>query len=202
MRLFKKLIPLFLIIGTAYGGGLFFGTHPEYLRNFWGQKKLVIGITQGARVLDSSSLQWLQDRCSRNLELRILEGTSKPELFGVDLLLVPSVDLSLYSESFQNPPVKLVSLIDNNLLRDQDRALPFLWKIIRNPGQKNLLLRWLIADVSGESGNTEIMTLFLNPDFQQILISTNPEFVTTLKEQLTEKNLDPLRETPLKDLNY
>lgn len=196
----KSLIPLPILILTAYGGGLFFGKHPEVLRQIWGGSKIILG-TSGP--LPNTSLDWLQQQTTHEIELRIFTNApSSLELGGLDLLWIPSSEISSLKEKFFDPPQKLKEQVDLNLVRSSDRSLPILWKISPSPSGQPHLSRWMIADISGKSANQGVLSLFLETKFQELLISELRGFSSSLKQSLGESELKTLKEIPLHNLDY
>lgn len=193
----KDLIPLPILILTAYGGGLFFGQHPEFFRRITGAPTLILGTTGG---LSETALQWLQDQQSFPIEVRVLERPSSLELIGVDVLWIPSSEASELREKFQEPSEEIRRAIDLNLVRTTDRALPVLWKISPGPSGRPVLSRWMIADLSGKKQNRILIKSFFESEFHALLLRTLPGFSSSLKELLTTSEREKLIETPLQNL--
>lgn len=195
----KELIPLPILILTAYGGGLFFGQHPEALKHLTGGPPIILAMTG---TLPTPALKWLQEKQSNPIEIRIIEKPSSLDLIDVDVLWFSSAEINDLKAKFIEPNEKIRQQIDLNLLRTTDQSLPVTWRIQAGPNGKPMLYRWMIADLSSEKGNQALIALFFDPEFQALLLSETKGFSSSLKELLSESDQEQLTQTPLHDLEF
>ena len=197
----KGLLPLPFLILAAYLGGLFFGQNPQYLRSLWGSK-VVLGISKDTKFLSGVATEWLKSHSGHEIEVRILEDPSKVALFGIDLLFLSSDEVKEFFSEFTPPSPDLRALPDSTLLRNQDRALPILWKLV--PGKLGTyeLKRWMLADVSGKPANVNVLYSAMSPEFHALLIRENVGFHSSRPLPALVKEFQILHETPLQQIEF
>ncbi len=192
-----------LVLCTAYGGGYYFGRHPNSLRELVGSKSLVIMTTQ-ENLIPEELQAWIEDKWGHSMIVQVVgEDEIKKSATQADLVLLPkNIMDSLGSQIAAKPDEVDTSMILVDLLRKDSKAIPLLWSL---DSQGDGFYRLHLMELGWANNNPktiDLVTWLLSEDFQKQWsdeIEMNPVRVDLLRKK---KDAQSLREIPLEKLRY
>lgn len=202
MRIWRDFTLLALALMFAYGGGYYFGRHPESLRELVSSKSLVIATTED-RILNREVQNWLEDRWGHSIIVLLISDTEiESRLADSDLILAPRTTLKPYESQLKVRPEQLpLEWIEPDFLIQGDQTIPLLWKLVKVDDRRQKLVKLSLAWTPKADANPELVRWLLSKN-AQLLMSKDSGYspVRTDLLQDPQSNYPNLRKIPLTDL--
>lgn len=202
MRILRDFTLLALALMFAYGGGYYFGRHPESLRELISSKSLVIATTED-RILTRDVQNWLEDRWGHSIiVLLISENEIEDRLVDSDLILAQRSVLKPFEPVLGPRPAGLpLDWIDPDFLIDGDQSLPILWRLVKVDESRQRLIKLSLAWTRKGGPHEDLVRWLLSPSAQE-LMSRGSGYFPVRADLLRDKDAPypKLREIPLQNL--
>lgn len=202
MRVLRDFTLLVLALMFAYGGGYYFGRHPESLRELISSKSLVIATTED-RLLGREVQNWLEDRWGHSIIVLLISDTEvESRLADSDLILAPRQVLKPYETQLKARPGNLpLDWIAPDFLTQGDQTLPLLWKLVKVDERRQKLVRLSLAWTPKSEDHPELVRWLLSRN-AQLLMTKDSGYFPVRADLLKEPPRDypDLRAVPLPDL--
>lgn len=202
MRILRDFTLLVIALVFAYGGGYYFGRHPESLRELVSSKSLVLATTED-RLLSREVQNWLEDRWGHSIIVLLISETEiESRMNDSDLILAPRSVLKPYDAQLKAKPDDLpLDWIEPDFLLEGDQTLPLLWKLVKVDEKRQRLVKLSIAWTPKSEPHSELIRWLLSRNAQTLMTQSSGYFpvrADLLKENST--NSPNLRQIPLQNL--
>lgn len=203
MRILRDFILLSLALALAYGGGYYFGRHPNSVRDLVNSESVVIATTE-ERLFTREIQDWLENRWGHSLiVLLISEKEIEARMQDSDFILAPRSFLKAYETQFRDPPKGLpTDWISPDFLISGDKSLPLLWKLVKIDDQRQRLVKLSLAWTPKSQAHVDLVRWLLSPSLQK-LMAEQSGYLPVRRDLLESSNgMKSLRAVPLPLLSY
>lgn len=201
MRFVRDFVLLIIALLIAYGGGYYFGRHPESLRELVSSKSVVIATTE-ERAFTREIQEWLEDRWGHSILVVLISDTEiENRLLDADLILAPRSILKPYEAQLKARPKDLpVEWISPDFLLEGDQTLPLLWRLVKIDDKRQRLIKLSLAWTPKSENHSELIRWLLSRN-AQTLMATESGYHPVRRDLLEEtQGLKSLRSIPLPQL--
>ncbi|MBX3019629.1 MAG: hypothetical protein KF767_17205 [Bdellovibrionaceae bacterium] len=202
MRIWRDFTLLALALMFAYGGGYYFGRHPESLRELVSSKSLVIATTED-RILNREVQNWLEDRWGHSIIVLLISETEiESRLADSDLILAPLTTLKPYETQLKPRPENLpLEWVDPDFLIQGDQTIPLLWKLVKVDERRQKLVKLALAWTPKSEDHPELVRWLLSRNAQSLMSKDSSYYPVRLDLlQDPQSEYPRLRAIPLSDL--
>jgi len=201
LRIVRDIALLAIALLVAYGGGYYFGRHPESLRELVSSKSVVIATTE-ERIFTREVQNWLEDRWGHSIIVLLISDTEiQNRLNNSDLIVAPRSVLKPFESQLQPLPSDIpTDWIDSDFLLEGDQSLPLLWKLVKIDENRQRLVKLSIAWTPRTDSQTELVHWLMSRNVQ-LMMSKGSGYTPVRHDLLEEAQmLHPLRRIPLSNL--
>lgn len=203
MRFFRNFIPFVLSLIVAYGGGYYFGRHPNSLHELGSSKSIVIATTEEG-LFTRDVQNWLEDRWGHSLIVLLISETEiENRLNDADLIVAPQSLLKPFQSNLRPHPDNLpADWVEPDFLRNNEVTFPLLWRLIKLDDKRFRLIRYNIAWTPRSSENLDLIRWLLSPKGQTLLTKGKVYLPVRKGIELDDKTMKSLRSIPLTQLTW